>query len=121
LQLAAEDAKRLAKESYPYAVGHTALLEAGLAAARGNRAAAIARAGEAVHAFEAAGVEMELAYARRWLGLLRDNDEGAALIERADSFLRGRAVADPARFTVSQAPGLRLTPASSRDLPHVAS
>jgi hypothetical protein len=120
VQLAEADAKRLGKETYPYAVGHTALVLAALASAKGDRAAAIARAGEAVRAFETAGVEMELAYSRRWLGLLRDNDEGAALVARADSFLQSRAVADPARFTVSQAPGLRL-PFATRDVHHVAS
>ncbi|MDB4966848.1 MAG: hypothetical protein JWN44_2537 [Myxococcales bacterium] len=119
IQLAEADARRLAKEGYAYALGQAALLQAGISAARGDRAAAVAHAGEALHAFESAGVEMELAYARRWLGLLSDNDEGAALVAGADAFLRSRAVADPARFTASHAPGL--LPPAAKDVHHVAS
>ena len=120
LAMAESDAKLLAKETYPYAVGQSALVQAGLAAARGDRSAAITRASEAVLAFQTAGLELEQSYARRWLGVLRDDDTGRILAAEADSLLRARAIANPARWTQCQAPGL-LPVALPNTRAHVAS
>ncbi len=109
LAQAESDLKECAGADYPYAIGQTALLRAGLYAARGEQARALEQADLAIREFHSAGLELEGAYARRRKGELLGGPDGAALQAEADAVMRARGVADPTRFSHSQAPAAPLT------------
>jgi hypothetical protein len=86
----------------PYARGQTALLHAAIASQRGQREHAISATEKAAAAFAEAGLDLEVAYTRRRRAQLVGSSVDLA---EADAALRARGVADPARWTESQAPG----------------
>jgi hypothetical protein len=47
---------------------------------------------------------------QRRLGLLLDDDEGAALVAGADAYLRAAGVVDVERYVAMRLPGLELPP-----------
>jgi hypothetical protein len=108
LAQAEDDQRKVAKAKYPFAVGRAAMLQAAIALARGDGAVARTRLEEAARAFSGPSLALEAAYARRWLGRLTPGDEGEALVVEADQVMRARSVADPERWSRSQAPGFRV-------------
>jgi hypothetical protein len=111
LAQAEDDQRKVAKAKYPFAVGRATLLQAAIALAKNDPASARQRLEEAARAFSGPSLALEAAYARRWLGRLTPGDEGDALVMEADQVFRARGVADPERWSRSQAPGFRLPPA----------
>jgi len=106
LASAERDARALAGERMPWSDPIALLVRAGVAALRGDDAAAEAGLAGAVPGFEAAGMALHAAVARRARGALLGGDEGRALATGADAFLTGQSVRDPARFAAMIAPGL---------------
>jgi hypothetical protein len=102
LERAEADADVCGRIDMPYARGQTALLRAAIHSQRGQVERAVAEAERAAAAFSEAGLDLEVAYARRRRGQLAG---ATAEVVAADALMRGRGVADPARWTESQAPG----------------
>ena len=74
------------------------------AAATSAPCAALRRAGDG---FDAAGMGLYAAAARRRLGELLGGDEGQTLVARADAWMRLQRIENPPRMTEMLAPGFR--------------
>ena len=81
------------------------LLSAGVAGARGNSEGAAKLLAEAAARFEAVDMPLYAAAARRRLGQLLGGDEGGSLVAKADSWMRGQNIKNPARMGAIFAPG----------------
>jgi eukaryotic-like serine/threonine-protein kinase len=90
-----------------------ALVRAGAAALRGDERAAIDRLRAAVRDFDAAGMRLYAAAARRRHGELLGGVEGRALVAAADQFMMDQGIQDPGRMAQAIAPGF----AARRELP----
>jgi hypothetical protein len=97
-------AKHLAKTAPAVARAPQLLLEAGIAAAIGDRAGAVRSLEAAERAAARAGALHFGAVALRQRGTLLSGEQGRALIDEADRWLRGEQVADPERFSRYLAP-----------------
>jgi serine/threonine protein kinase/tetratricopeptide (TPR) repeat protein len=111
---AERSARALGKEATSWARPMAALAHAALASARGDGAAAIGCLEAAVRGFEAHGMASYAAAARRRLGGLRSDAEGAALIEDADDWMRCEGIRAPERMTRMLAPGFDQDVAAAR-------
>jgi hypothetical protein len=94
LARAARDARLIEREGGGWITGYVARLRAGLAAVRGDAAAAERELRSAHAALDASGLVLQAAVARRQLGLLIGGDEGRQLVVDSASLLRDRDVAD---------------------------
>ena len=102
---AERDARRLEREQMPWSVPLAQGLRAAVAAARGDRAAAATGLGAAVAGFDAADMGLFGAAARRRQGELLGGEQGRALVARADSWMAGQQIKNPARMAAMHAPG----------------
>src|SRR6185436_6033722 len=89
LRAAEKDARSIERERMPWAAPFVPLIRAGVASVRGDAEAAHAELARAPDLFDAADMKLWAAVARRSLGALTGGDEGAALVARADAFMRG--------------------------------
>jgi eukaryotic-like serine/threonine-protein kinase len=106
VRAAARDGKALRRERLPWAVAHGDLVLAGVAAARGDAAAALAATTAAAHGFEESDMTLHAAVARRARGRLLGGDEGANLVAEAERWMSSHGVGAPARLAAVLGPGL---------------
>jgi hypothetical protein len=101
------EARKLAGRvpSSPQLGPHRTPREALIACLDGDRSAAVSALRRCIPAREG---ELYTQLYRRRLGELLANDEGAALIADADTFLHRAGVIDPARYVAALVPGLEL-------------
>lgn len=103
---AERDARRLEREGLPWAQAHAQLVRAGLALARRDAGAALALLADAARRYQAEGMRLEAAVARRRLGELLPSAQGVDLVREADDWLSEQGVRDPERFAAMLTPGL---------------
>ncbi|MBW2526888.1 MAG: serine/threonine-protein kinase PknK [Deltaproteobacteria bacterium] len=104
LKLARHDEKRLRSERVPWATAFSLLTQAGIAHRCGHSGVALERLAESAEAFEAIDMALHAAAARRHRGVLLGDDEGAALVESADDFMRSQNIVAPERMACAIAP-----------------
>ncbi len=105
LRSSAHDARRIERERTSWGDPLAALLRAGIASLRGKRENALESLTSAEKSFDAAKMALYAAAARRCRGLLLGDEEGLALVESADSWMRGERIKNPERMTAMLAPG----------------
>ncbi len=108
LKHAERTARILDRQGLNWSDAFAAHLRAGIASLRGEEDAAIARLRRAIEGFDAGGLNLYAASARRQLGQLVGGDEGNALIARCDAWMTGQGIRAPekmARAFVSGFPG----------------
>jgi len=81
------------------------LLSAGVAGTCGNTGRATKLLAEAAARFEAVDMPLYAAAAHRRLGQLLGGDEGRSLVAKADAWMRGQNIKNPARMGAIFAPG----------------
>ncbi len=106
LARAAADARRLAKGALAWPKGNAAAVEAALCNLRGDAGGARSALRSAIAHYEGSAMALYAAAASRALGLLTADDEGAAMVARADARFRAEGVVDPARAARVFATGL---------------
>lgn len=106
LQAAERDAARIESERMPWGNPLAWLIRASVASIRGKVEDAVALLASAETEFEAAGMALYTAAARRRRGELIGGDQGKSLIEAADIWMTGQQIKDPSRMTAMLAPGL---------------
>jgi hypothetical protein len=102
---ASRDAKRLAGEGMTWSSGLGELIAAGCANASGHADEAIRRLRIARKLLAQGTMGMHAAAAERRLGVAIGGDKGAEWISRAEGWMRGHAIGEPARMTQILAPG----------------
>jgi eukaryotic-like serine/threonine-protein kinase len=105
LELAARDAKRLAREKTAWARPMSLLIRALLDHLGGQPALDGLRAAE--EGFAAADMQLHAHVVRRQRGRLTGGSDGALLVEDADAWLRWQEVRDPERLANMMAPGVQ--------------
>jgi hypothetical protein len=106
LAAAGKDARALARGRMSWCRPAAQLLSAGVAAARRDRQGATALLREAIAGFAHADMAMHAAAARQRLGqLLRDREEGTALVTESERWFAGQGVQKPDRLAAMVAPG----------------
>jgi serine/threonine protein kinase/tetratricopeptide (TPR) repeat protein len=113
LHAAAADARRLEREATPWSHASARLVRAALAWNHGDERGAADLLTDAAGRFDGIPMAICAAAARRRLGVLVGGDQGAALVESADAWMRGQEVRDPIRTTEVYAPGFNKTRASA--------
>ena len=98
-------ARRIARESLPFAAATSALLQAGIASVRQRTNEAIERVTFAECAFYDLDMRLHAAAARRWRGELVGYEDGRALVREADEWMAGEGIASPRRMAAMVAPG----------------
>jgi eukaryotic-like serine/threonine-protein kinase len=93
------------RDRLPWADALAAMLRAGVAARRGTDDRAVEGLGEALRGFEAAGMALHAAIARRALGKRLQGDAGRALVAAAEAWFDAAQVKDVDRTTALLAPG----------------
>jgi tetratricopeptide (TPR) repeat protein len=102
---AGRHARKIIGEGMAWAVGTGRLVTAAVAAARGDDATAVAELREAIGRFEASGMALHAAVARRRLGALLGGDDGRALLAAADAWFAAAGVVDVDAMVRMLAPG----------------
>jgi len=105
LAAAEVDARAIAGEGAPYSAPTAALVMAGVAARRGDQAAAARALRAAVTGFDACGMTLLLAVSSRRLGEVVGGDAGGTLVHQANLWMTGHGVLNPDRTTATLAPG----------------
>jgi eukaryotic-like serine/threonine-protein kinase len=105
LRMAARDARRIERKATPWGAPLAALLRAGVASHRPDRAEALRELETAGTGFEAADMSLYAAAARRCRGMVVGGEEGARLAAEADAWMRGESIRNPERMTAMLAPG----------------
>ena len=105
LAAAERDAAAIAAERAPYSTPTAALLTAGVAARRGDEAAAARALRVALAGFEACHMKLFLAVTQRRLGELVSGDEGRALVNQANTWMTTHRIVNADRMTATLAPG----------------
>jgi serine/threonine protein kinase len=108
LAAAARDAKKIAGERMPWSTPLAQLLDAGIAAARGEQERAATLLPTAIDGLGAAGMTLYAAAARLVLGRLLGGDEGARLTSAAGEWMTAQGVKQPARLAAMLAPGFAI-------------
>jgi hypothetical protein len=101
---AARDAREIERLGATWARPMGQLLSAGVAVGRGEVARATAILDEAVRGFEAGGMAVHAAAARRRRGQLLGGGEGARLVAEADQWMTSERVKNPRRLAALLAP-----------------
>ncbi len=102
LAIAERDAKRILGEKLAWSESLAVLIRATVAASRGDRARAEDLYARAVTGFDATGLALHAAAARRRLGELRGD---ASLTATADAWMATQKIQSPQRMTAMLAPG----------------
>jgi hypothetical protein len=102
---AVRDAKRIEREKTPWGDPLAALLRAGIASVRGERANSLTALAAAESGFDMTKMALYAAATRRCRGLLLGGGEGHALVESADAWMRAERIKNPDRMTAMLAPG----------------
>jgi serine/threonine protein kinase len=105
LRGADRDARALEREGPGWSSAVARLLDAGIAAARGQTARALALTDQAIPRLEAAEMHLHAAVARRRRGELEGGSSGEALAAAADGWMAEQKIKDPRRFCTLLAPG----------------
>jgi hypothetical protein len=105
LRVAARDTARMKRRRMAWGDALANLTQAGIAAARGNRNAAMALLREAEAGFEAVDMALYAAAARRRRGQLTRGKEGQSLVDAVDLWMAGQSIRNPERMTAMLAPG----------------
>jgi hypothetical protein len=105
LRAAARDARAIRGQRMPWSDPLVPLVHAGIEAVRGHRDGAVHRLRAAIAGFEAADMALHAAASRRVLGKLLGGDDGRALVEGAEAWMRSETVKNPAKMTAMLAPG----------------
>ncbi|MEJ7813168.1 MAG: AAA family ATPase, partial [Gemmatimonadaceae bacterium] len=105
LRTAERLAVRIARERAAWAAPFAPLLRAGVAAVRGDTAAAAAELATAAEGFDAAHMALYAAVSRRQWGQLLGGDQGRQLTANADAFMRAQGIERPERIAAVLAPG----------------
>jgi ATP/maltotriose-dependent transcriptional regulator MalT len=106
LPIARNAARRIEGESMPWADPLAAAIRAALARQEGDVRDAERHLGAAIGGFDAAGMSLFAAAARRHRGRLLGGDAGRDAVISADSWMRARGVAEPARIAAMLLGGL---------------
>ena len=104
LRCATTDARQLQRERRPYASGHAALIQAGIAHLQGQQPQAQQLLTRSVRDFEHADMALHAAYARHRFGQLQGAD-GAHLVAAAAAFIGRQPIRHPRRWLAVFAPG----------------
>ena len=104
LHVAAGYACRLEREGLPWSLALARLIQAGVAARRGDQERAARLFAKAAAGFDAVPMGMFAAAARRRQGELLGGAEGGALIDTANAWMKGQQIQDVARMTAAFAP-----------------
>ena len=105
LRVAEKSARRLDRQQLPWTSALAQLIKAGVASVRGDAVRAERLLADAAERFESADMDLFAASARRHLGQLRGGDEGRALVEQADAWMRTQSIVNPSRMASCLAPG----------------
>jgi tetratricopeptide (TPR) repeat protein len=108
LKSAARDARRLARERPPYARALARTIHAALAAARGERDAAVGLLGSAADELDRLSWGSFGTGARRRYGELLGGAAGRRVVQDVDDYLAGQGVKRPDLMAALQAPGFRI-------------
>jgi eukaryotic-like serine/threonine-protein kinase len=103
---ARRDARWIRRKGPPHARHLAAAMDAELADLQGDRRLCVAALEEAIAGADALPARLVGAAARIRLGLLR-GEEGRAMVEAGERFMRAQGVVDPVRLASVFAPGLR--------------
>jgi hypothetical protein len=98
-------ARQLDRQRVPWASAHALATRAGASMVRGDPVDARRHLIAAVDAFDTISMGVYAAAARRHLGKLVGGDEGRALIARADAWMIGQGINNPARMAAGITPG----------------
>jgi eukaryotic-like serine/threonine-protein kinase len=98
-------ARQLDRQRVPWASAHVFSTRAGASMVRGDSVDARRQLIAAVEAFDAVSMGLYAAAARRHLGKLVGGDEGRDLIARADEWMIGQGIKNPARMAAGITPG----------------
>jgi hypothetical protein len=107
LAAAKRDAHRIERERMPWGDALARLIHAGVATGRGHWPEAAAQLNAAIAGLEASDMRYLAAIARRRLGELTGGDQGPALINEVNSWMRVQKVRNPDRFAATFLPDLR--------------
>jgi eukaryotic-like serine/threonine-protein kinase len=105
LRTAVRQARRIEKANMPWSNPLASLLRAGFANLQGRPDETLSHLIAAADGFDAAGMRMYSAAARRQRGRLIGGDEGRELVRRADEFMTAEGVNEPERIAHMLAPG----------------
>jgi serine/threonine protein kinase/KaiC/GvpD/RAD55 family RecA-like ATPase len=105
LRVAEKDATRIEREQMPWATAIGQLVEAGVAAVRGQQEAAADALRRAITTLESAEMGMHAAAARMRLGGLIGGDEGRTLLDAARTWMEQQGIANPQQMTAMLVPG----------------
>ena len=105
LRLACKAAAKIDADRRPWAEPLAALLRAGVAAVKRDRAGCLASLNAAAEGFDAAEMALYAAVAHRRLGEVMANDDGRQLVAAADEWMRQQKIKNPVRMTATMAPG----------------
>ncbi|WP_437833424.1 serine/threonine-protein kinase [Sorangium sp. So ce1153] len=98
-------ARKLDAEHMPWADPLAASVRAAVAASRGEAEVAVQLLADAVRGFEAAGMALYVAAARRRHGELLQGDEGRAAVAAANGWMQDQGIVSPDRMTRMLLPG----------------
>jgi hypothetical protein len=105
LQSAEQDARRLKREGQPWSIAHAHQVMAAVAACREDSSTALHQLGLAADRFDAADMPLCGWVMRYKIGEIRGDQEGRALIARADEWMVSQSIKSPARWSRMVAPG----------------
>ena len=102
---AKKDARKILREKVPIAPPLAGIVMAGLAASMGDLDQAKEQLDAAASGFDAVKMPLHAAIARRQQGRLLGGDEGRALLEQADAWMKSQQIKAPERWSAMLAPG----------------
>jgi eukaryotic-like serine/threonine-protein kinase len=105
LRAAEQDARGLARLGTAASRPISCAIRALVAAKRGRHDVALRLFADAAHAFDQAGMRLHAAAMRRRQGTLLGGDQGRALLEAADAFMKRQNIVNTERITAVLAPG----------------
>jgi hypothetical protein len=105
LREAESTARRIEREGVRWGDALAALVRASIASLRGNREEAARRLGFAASHFAMTDMGLYAAVSRRRLGAVLGGEEGRALADSADAWMRNQRIKNPAGFARMLAPG----------------
>jgi serine/threonine protein kinase len=105
LKAAERQARVLERERTGCSAALAQLVRAGIAAACHQQPASLRLLTDALKRCEAIDAKLYAAAARRRLGQLTGGEEGRAIVARADDWMTGQTIKNPARMTAMLAPG----------------